>query len=92
MTPEQFAKLGREEVKIGDDVFDVGRGADQRQEILEEWSGDSFDRQVLQAELEVSLAEAQLESARREAVWSGRDLRKSDTDYRKSSIAEAKRF
>ena len=92
MTPEQFAKLGREEVKIGDDVFDVGRGADQRQEILEEWSGDSFDRQVLQAELEVSLAEAQLESARREAVWSGRDLRKSDTDYRKSSIAEAKKI
>ena len=92
MTAEQFAKLGREEVKIGDEVFTIERGADQRQEILEEWSGDSFEKQVVQAEIDLKVAEAALDAARKEAVWSSRDLRKSETEYRKASVAEAKKI
>ena len=92
MTDDQFALLGREEVKIGDEVFTVERGLDQRTEILEDWSGDTFDQGVLKAEMDLATAEAALEAARKEAVWSSRDLRVSETEYRKSSVAEAKKI
>ena len=92
MTDDQFALLGREEVKIGDEVFTVERGLDQRTEILEDWSGDTFNQGVLKAEMDLATAEAALEAARKEAVWSSRDLRVSETEYRKSSVAEAKKI
>ena len=92
MTGDQFEMLGKAEVKIGDETFDVARGLDQRNEILEEWSGDTFDRQVTQAEIELRIHEATYEAARREAVWQGRDLRKSETDYRKATVEEAKKI
>ena len=91
LTLEQFEKLGREEVKIGDEVYSIERGAEQRNEILETWSGDTFDRQVLQSELELKMAEAQHEDARRRAVMYGSDLRKSETEYRKAAVDEAKK-
>ena len=92
MTLEQFEKLGREEIKIGDEVYSVERGVEQRAEILEEWSGDTFDRQVLQSELELKLAEAQYEDARRRALQYGNDLRRSETEYRKAAVDEAKKI
>jgi len=91
MTLEQFEKLGRQEVKIGDEVYSIERGADQKNEILESWSGDTFDRQVLQSELELKLAESQFESARRRSMQYGSDLRRSETEYRKAAVEEAKK-
>tara|TARA_R100001594_G_scaffold38894_1_gene70355 strand:+ start:2514 stop:6707 length:4194 start_codon:yes stop_codon:yes gene_type:complete len=92
MTIDDFAKLGREEVKIGDEVFNVERGLDKRTEILEEWSGDTYNRQVMEAEIALEVAEAALDTARKQAVWASRDLRRSETDYRKASVDEAKKI
>ena len=92
MTMDDFAKLGREEVKIGDEVFSIERGLDRRTEILEDWSGDVYDQGVLAAEMELELAQAELKASQKQAVWSSRDLRRSETEYRKASVNEAKKI
>ena len=95
MTLEEFNKLGKETVTIkgnvDDDVtYTPESGLDHRVEILEDWSGNTYDRSVMEAELAVEQAEAAYQTARREAVLAGRDLRTSETDYRKSTVAEAR--
>ncbi len=92
MTVDEFDQLGKAEVKINDTSYTVESGLDQRLEILEDWSGDFRDRQVLNAELALDAAKQNYQAARRGAVLAARDMRTSETDLRKASVQEAKKI
>lgn len=90
LTVEQFQKLGKEEVKIGEEVFSIERGVDQRLEILEEWSGDTQQRLVRQAEQDLDMAVAAEHTARREAVQLAAEFRSNTTKITKATVEEAR--
>ena len=90
MTKSQFDKLGKEEITIGDTKYSLERGLAQRNEILEEWSGDTFERQAMQAEIELAYAENALRDASRDATLAAADLRKNQTEITKATVDEAK--
>ena len=92
ITDDQYALLGREEVKVGDEVLSVEQGITAKREILEDWSGNTYDRAVLQAEMDLKNADASFDASRKEAVWSSRDLRRNETEYRHSTVEEAKKI
>ena len=90
LTVEQFQKLGKEEVKIGEEVFSIERGVDQRLEVLEEWSGDTQQRLVRQAEQDLDMAVAAEHTARREAVQLAAEFRSNTTKITKATVEEAR--
>jgi len=95
-TVDEFDKLGKEAVTVkdGDTVktYTPEQGLDRRLEILEDWSGDYRDKEILDAELKLEEAQQSYQYARRAAVLAARDMRKSDTDFRRASVKEAKKI
>jgi hypothetical protein len=103
ITEEQFNKLGKEEVTIkGDQIiagktvkevkYDIDKGFEKKQEILEDWSGNVDRSLEAQASLKLSLAEEKLYTARRAAVLAARDLRKNNTDIKNATVEEVEKI
>tara|TARA_B100000497_G_scaffold119112_1_gene146147 strand:+ start:27988 stop:32355 length:4368 start_codon:yes stop_codon:yes gene_type:complete len=103
MTEDQFNKLGKEEVTIkGDQIiagknvkevkYDIDKGFEKKQEILEDWSGNVDRSLEAEASLKLSLAEEKLYTARRAAVLAARDLRKNNTDIKNATVAEVEKI
>lgn len=99
MTEAEFSKLGKEEVTIkGDQIiagkkvsevkYDIDKGFEKKQEILEDWSGNVDRSLEAEASLKLSLAEEALYTARRAAVLAARDLRKNNTDIKNATVDE----
>lgn len=95
LTEELFNKLGVEDVsiKVGEGETKIIKAGDEglqtKLEVLEEWSGETFWKELDALEVEYKNAVDQEKSLRRQAVLAARDLRKADTDFKNASIDEA---
>ena len=73
-----------------EEVFSIERGVDQRLEVLEEWSGDTQQRLVRQAEQDLDMAVAAEHTARREAIQLAAEFRSNTTKITKATVEEAR--
>lgn len=86
---EQFDKLGREPVKIGETEYDIPKGQAHKNDILGEWSGVLRDDQAAQLELRLRMAEEDYNLKRKELILASRELRRTETDIKNASVEEA---
>ena len=89
ITREQFDKLGKEPVKIGEKEYGLNDGVAYKNEILGDWSGELRDNQAAQLELRLREAEEDFQNRRRELVLAARELRRTETDIKNASVDEA---
>lgn len=89
ITREQYNKLGKDTVKIGEKEYDVNAGLAFKNDLLGDWSGFLRDDKFAQLELELKAAEADFELKRKEAILASRELRMSDTDVKHATVEEA---
>ena len=101
LTPEQFDKLGKEDVTLtstvkGPDgqaaaeVLTPEVGNIRKKEILEDWAGDVWDKQITEANMLADAAQHEAKLLRKEAVIMAAELRGSYTEIKNVSIDEAK--
>lgn len=92
MTKKQFDDLGVKDVTTTDGTtYKTNEGMGIKQEIFEDWSGELKNNAVARAELDLDLAIAHEKSSRQKAVLAARELRKSDTEIKDATVAEAQK-
>lgn len=96
LTPEQYNKLGLEDVAVGTDegaeVISKADGIEIKRSILEEWAGDTFEKNLAKAEMEAEAALTAEKEARKGMVEAAALLRMSTTETKNLSIKRAKEF
>lgn len=93
MTRSQFDELGSADVTLtrGDktEVIPAAQGKAVRLEILEEWSANLRNDKTMQLELAEKHATDEAVLAEKEAVRAASELRKNNTEIKKSTVDEA---
>jgi len=89
ITPDEFAVLGKQDITINGVDYTTKTGLAAKVDILESWSGDVYERALLEAEIELDIALQVAKDSKREAVLTARDARKTDTEIKNGSIKEA---
>lgn len=95
LTEDMFNKLGVEDVavKVGDGETKIIKAGDEglqtKLDILEEWSGDVYWKELDALEVAYKNAVDQEKSLRQQAVLAARSLRKAQTDFKNASVDEA---
>jgi len=96
LSPEQFAKLGEEEVSVTVNgkttKFTVEEGQIQKREMLEEWMAGEKTLEEAQLEAKIAEAEDAVVRTRREAVLAARSQRTNWTDIKNASLDELKKL
>ena len=92
MTKKQFDDLGVKDVTTTDGTtYKANEGMTIKQEIFEDWSGELKNNAVARAEVDLDLAIAHEKSSRQKAVLAARELRKTDTEIKDATVAEAQK-
>ena len=89
ITPDEFAALGKQDITINGIEYTTKTGLAAKVDILESWSGDVYERALLEAEINLDIALQVAKDSKREAVLAARDARKTDTEIKNGSIKEA---
>lgn len=89
ITPDEFAALGKQDITINGVDYTTKTGLAAKIDILESWSGDVYERGLLEAEINMDIALQAAKDSKREAVLAARDARKTDTEIKNGSIKEA---
>ena len=89
ITPDEFAALGKQDITINGVDYTTKTGLAAKIDILESWSGDAYERGLLEAEINMDMALQAAKDSKREAVLAARDARKTDTEIKNGSIKEA---
>ena len=89
ITPDEFAALGKQDITINGIDYNTKTGLVAKVDILESWSGDVYERALLEAEINLDIALQVAKDSKREAVLAARDARKTDTEIKNGSIKEA---
>ena len=89
ITPDEFAALGKQDITINGVDYTTKTGLAAKVDILESWSGDVYERALLEAEIELDIALQVAQDSRREAVLAASDAKKTDTEIKNGSIKEA---
>ena len=89
ITPDEFAVLGKQDITINGIDYTTKSGLAAKLDILESWSGDVYERALLEAEINLDIALQVAKDSKREAVLAARDARKTDTEIKNASIKEA---
>ena len=89
ITPDEFAALGKQDITINGVDYTTKTGLAAKVDILESWSGDVYERALLEAEINLDIALQVAKDSKREAILAARDARKTDTEIKNGSIKEA---
>jgi len=89
ITPDEFAALGKQDITINGIEYTTKTGLAAKVDILESWSGDVYERALLEAEINLDIALQVAKDSRREAVLAAGDAKKTDTEIKNGSIKEA---
>ena len=89
ITPDEFAALGKQDITINGIDYTTKTGLAAKVDILESWSGDVYERALLEAEINLDIALQVAKDSKREAILAARDARKTDTEIKNGSIKEA---
>ena len=96
LTPEQFGKLGEEDVSVTINgkttKFTPEEGQTQKREMLEEWMAGEKTLEEAQLEAKIAEAEDAVVRTRRDAVLAGRSQRTNWTDIKNASLDELKKL
>lgn len=96
LTPEQFGKLGEEDVTVTVNgkttKFTPDEGQIQKREMLEEWMAGEKTLEEAQLEAKIAEAEDAVVRTRRDAVLAGRSQRTNWTDIKNASLDELKKL
>ena len=96
LTPEQFAKLGQEEVTVTVNgkptKLNIEEGRIQKTEMLEEWNAGEKTLEEAELDARIDAAEDTVRRTQREAVLAGRSQRTHWTDIKNASLDELKKL
>lgn len=96
LTPEQFEKLGREEVTVTvngkSEKLNIEEGRIQKTEMLEEWNAGEKSLEEAELEAQIAAAEEAVVRTQRDAVLAGRSQRTNWTDIKNASLDELKKL
>ncbi len=96
LTPEQFEKLGREEVTVTvngkSEKLNIEEGRVQKTEMLEEWNAGEKSLEEAELEAQIAAAEEAVVRTQRDAVLAGRSQRTNWTDIKNASLDELKKL
>lgn len=92
ITPEQWARLGSEEVEINGTSLTPEEGARKRAEILREWAGDEYLFNINRAELQAEAAEGALKQSTLDLQDMLRALGYARTTTERLKLSEARKF
>lgn len=89
LTDDVFEKLGMEDVQVNGQTLNPDQGMLLKREILEDWAGDVWEKQIIAAEVAAEQAANEAKLARKEAVIMAAELRGSYTEIKNVSIEAA---